>query len=64
VFYRAGYADDAKQIARDLGVAEPVEAIIEAMPEPPPVRGANALSRAAQAHVLVLLGSDQVIKQS
>jgi hypothetical protein len=64
VYYRAGYAEDAKQVARDLGVAEPVEAIIEAMPEPPPVRGSNAAARAAQAHVLVLLGSDQVIKQS
>jgi hypothetical protein len=64
VFYREGYAEDAKAIARTLGVPEPVESIIEAMPETPPVRGTNGTANAAQSQVLVLLGTDGVIKQS
>jgi LytR cell envelope-related transcriptional attenuator len=63
IYYRAGYAEDAKQIARDLGVAAPVEGIIEAMPATPPVK-ANAAQRATDANVLVLLGTDLKIKQT
>jgi hypothetical protein len=64
VYYRDGFAEDAKAIARALGVPEPVESIIEAMPEPPPVRGTNGTANAAASQVLVLLGTDGVIKQS
>jgi hypothetical protein len=64
VYYREGFAEDARAIARTLGVAEPVDAIIEPMPATPPVRGTNGTANAAQAQVLVLLGTDNVIKQS
>jgi hypothetical protein len=63
VYYREGYAEDAKQIARDLAVPEPVDTIIEPMPEPPPVKGTQGTASAQLANVLVLLGSDLVIKQ-
>lgn len=62
IYYREGYAEDAKQIARDLGVAAPVESIIEAMPAQPPV-ASTATERAAKANVLVVLGTDGKIKQ-
>jgi hypothetical protein len=64
IFYREGFAEDAKQIARTLGVPEPVESIIEAMPATPPVMGAKVTANAQAAQVLVLLGTDQVIKQT
>ena len=64
IFYREGFAEDAKQIARTLGVAEPVESIIEAMPATPPVMGEKGTANAQAAQVLVLLGTDQVIKQT
>jgi hypothetical protein len=64
VFYREGFAEDAKAIARALGVPEPVESIIEAMPATPPVAGTNGQANAQAAQVLVLLGTDGVIKQS
>jgi hypothetical protein len=64
VYYREGFAEDARAIARQLGVAEPVDAIIQPMPATPPVRGTNGTANAAQAQVLVLLGADNVIKQS
>jgi hypothetical protein len=64
IYYRPGYAEDAKQIARDLGVADPVEPLLEAMPETPPVSGAPAAQRAKDAHVLVVIGLDQKIKQA
>jgi hypothetical protein len=64
IFYREGFAEDAKAIARNLAVPEPVESIIEPMPEPPPVRGTNGTANAAASQVLVLLGTDGVIKQS
>jgi hypothetical protein len=64
IYYREGYAEDAKAIARTLGVPEPVESIIEPMPETPPVRGTNGTANAAASQVLVLLGTDGVIKQS
>jgi hypothetical protein len=64
IYYREGFAEDARAIARQLGVAEPVDAIIEPMPATPPVRGTNGTANAAQAQVLVLLGTDNVIKQS
>jgi hypothetical protein len=63
VYYREGFAEDAKQIARDLAVPEPVDTIIEPMPEPPPVKGTQGTASAQLANVLVLLGSDLVIKQ-
>jgi hypothetical protein len=62
VYYREGYAEDAKAIARDLGVAAPVENIIEPMPAQPPV-AATAADRAAKANVLVVIGTDGRIKQ-
>ncbi len=60
VYYRDGYAEDAKQIARDMAVAEPVEALLERMPESPPVK-ANAADRAKAANVLVVIGLDKKI---
>jgi hypothetical protein len=63
VYYREGYAEDAKQVARDLGVANPVESIIEAMPANPPVNSV-AVERAKTAHILVIIGSDGKIKQT
>ena len=60
VYYRDGYAEDAKQIARDMAVAEPVEALLERMPENPPVK-ANAADRAKAANVLVVIGLDKKI---
>ncbi|HEX7094879.1 MAG TPA: LytR C-terminal domain-containing protein [Acidimicrobiales bacterium] len=65
VFYRGGYAEDAKQIARDLGVPEDViPTILDVMPAEPPVRGNRGTQSAQVANVLVLLGADQVIKQN
>jgi hypothetical protein len=64
IYYREGYAEDAKAIARALGVAEPVEAIIEAMPATLPVQGSVGTASAQAAQVLVLLGTDGVIKQT
>ncbi len=60
VYYRDSYAEDAKQIARDMAVAEPVEALLERMPESPPVK-ANAADRAKAANVLVVIGLDKKI---
>ena len=60
VYYRDGYAEDAKQIARDMAVADPVEALLERMPESPPVK-ANAADRAKAANVLVVIGLDKKI---
>ena len=60
IYYRDTYADDAKQIARDLGVAEPVEALLERMSDNPPVK-ANAADRAKAANVLVVIGLDKKI---
>lgn len=62
VFYREGFAEDAKAVARALGVADPVDTIIDVMPEPPPVMGDRGKESAAAAQVLVLLGTDGVIK--
>jgi hypothetical protein len=64
VYYRDGYAEDARAIARALGVADPVDTIIEAMPATAPVRGATSTANAQTAQVLVLLGTDLVIKQT
>lgn len=58
VYYREGYSADAKQIARDLGIAEPVEAVVEAMPAAPPVTPGRATELAATANVLVVIGLD------
>ena len=60
VYYRDGYAEDAKQTARDMAVADPVEALLERMPESPPVK-ANAADRAKAANVLVVIGLDKKI---
>ena len=60
VYYRDGYAEDAKQIARDMAVADPVEGLLERMPESPPVK-ANAADRAKAANVLVVIGLDKKI---
>jgi hypothetical protein len=64
IYYREGYAEDARAIATNLGVPAPVDTIIEAMPATPPVRGTNGTTNAQQAQVIVLLGTDQVIKQT
>jgi|EndMetStandDraft_8_1072994.scaffolds.fasta_scaffold425827_2 LytR cell envelope-related transcriptional attenuator len=64
IFYREGFAEDARAIARALGVVEPVDTIIEAMPATAPVRGATSTANAQSAQVLVLLGTDLVIKQT
>lgn len=65
VYYRDGYIEDAKQIARDLGVPEEnIEGIVQPMPAEPPVRGNRGTQSAQTANVLVVLGLDEVIKQN
>lgn len=65
VFYREGYIEDAKQVARDLAVPEElIDGIVQPMPAEPPVRGNRGTQSAQIANVLVLLGADQVIKQN
>jgi hypothetical protein len=64
VFYREGFGEDAKQVARDVGVPEDaIAGLLEPMPETPPVNE-QAMQNAQGAHVLVLLGSDGVIPQA
>ena len=64
IFFREGFDADAAQIARDLGVPEAsIADILEPMPAAPPVNE-QAMANAQNAHVLVLLGSDEVIKQA
>ena len=62
VYYRAGYADDAKQVARDMGVADPVEALLEALPDSLQLKGATANANAKNANIVVIIGLDKKIK--
>jgi LytR cell envelope-related transcriptional attenuator len=61
VYYRDGYAEDAKQVARDMGVAEPVEALLERMPDNLQLKGATATANAKTAHIVVIIGLDKKI---
>ena len=62
VYFREGFDADAAQIARDLGVPEAsISGMLEAMPATPPV-AEQAMANAQNAHVLVMLGTDNVIQ--
>jgi hypothetical protein len=61
-FYRDGYDEDAKALARLLGVVEPVEAHVAPIPTPPPVRGTRGAANAPNADVLVLRGTDGLLQ--
>lgn len=64
VYFREGFQEDARQVAIHLGVPEDAAAsILQPMPAEPPVRGTKGMESAQAAHVLVLLGTDQVIPQ-
>ncbi len=62
VYYRAGYVDDAKQVARDMGVVEPVESLLEALPDSLQLKGATATANAKNANIVVVIGLDKKIK--
>lgn len=61
IYYQDGYADDAKQIARDLGVAEPVEALLERKPDNIALKTATSTANAKTANVVVIIGLDKKI---
>jgi hypothetical protein len=58
VFYREGYADDAENVGRALGIVEPIEARLSPMPVTPPVQGRVGVVNASNAHVIVVIGTD------
>lgn len=61
IYYQDGYVDDAKQIARDLGVADPVEALLERKPDTITLKTATSTANAKTANVVVLIGLDKKI---
>jgi hypothetical protein len=63
VYYVDGYADDAKQVARDIGVAEPVEGVLEKLPANLQLATAASTATAKTANVVVLIGLDKKIPQ-
>jgi hypothetical protein len=63
VYYRDGYAEDAKQVARDIGVAEPVEGVLERMPADLQLKTAASTATAKTANVVVIIGLDKKIPQ-
>ena len=64
VYYRDGYAEDAKQVARDIGVAEPVEGVLERMPADLQLKTAASTATAKTANVVVIIGLDKKIPQA
>ena len=63
VYYRDSYAEDAKQVARDIGVAEPVEGVLERMPADLQLKTAASTATAKTANVVVIIGLDKKIPQ-
>lgn len=63
VYYRDTYAEDAKQVARDIGVAEPVEGVLERMPADLQLKTAASTATAKTANVVVIIGLDKKIPQ-
>lgn len=61
IYYQDGYAEDAKQVARDLGVAEPVEAVLERKPDNLQLKTAASTTNAKAANVVVIIGLDKKI---
>ena len=64
VYYRDGYAEDAKQIARDANVPEPVEAVLERMPDNLALKTAASTATAKTANIVVIIGLDKKIPQT
>ncbi|CAB4758937.1 MAG: hypothetical protein F2754_03990 [Actinobacteria bacterium] len=64
VYYRDGYAEDAKQVARDIGVAEPVEGVLERMPADLQLKTPASTATAKTANVVVIIGLDKKIPQA
>jgi hypothetical protein len=62
IYYQDGYADDAKQVARDLGVAEPVEALLERKPDALTLKTAQSTANAKTANIVVVIGLDKKIQ--
>ena len=50
VWYKDGYAEEAKQVTRDLQAAEPIEALIERMPADVQMKTAPSTANAKTAH--------------
>jgi hypothetical protein len=63
VYYVDGYAEDARQVARDIGVAEPVEGVLEKFPANLQLATAASTATAKTANVVVLIGVDKKIPQ-
>jgi hypothetical protein len=61
IWYRDGYAEEAKQVARDAQAVEPVEALLERMPDEVAMKTAASTTNAKTAHVVVLIGLDKKI---
>lgn len=61
IWYKDGYAEEAKQVARDAQVVEPIEAVIERMPDDVQLKTAQSTANAKTAHVIVLIGLDKKI---
>lgn len=60
IFYREGYVEDAKNLAKNLGVGVD---IVELIPNVLTDRlDAPVASRAAQANIVIILGTDEKIK--
>jgi hypothetical protein len=60
IFYREGYVEDAKNLAKNLGVGVD---IVELIPSVLTDRfDAPVASRAAQANIVIILGTDEKIK--
>ncbi len=64
VYYVDGYAEDAKQVARDIGVAEPVEGVLEKLPLNLQLATAASTATAKTANVVVMIGLDKKIPQA
>jgi hypothetical protein len=61
IWYKDGYAEEAKQVARDAQAVEPVEALLERMPADVQMKTAPSTTNAKTAHVIVLIGLDKKI---
>jgi hypothetical protein len=64
VYYTDGYADDARQVAREIGVAEPVESVLEKMPLNVQLATASSTAAAKTANIVVIIGLDKKIPQA
>ncbi len=61
IWYRDGYVEEARQVARDAQAADPVDALLERMPDTVQLRTEQSTANAKDSHIVVLIGLDKKI---